>query len=139
MVTFSHRVRYHEVDRQDIFFNGRYIELADVGLTEFVRTLGWTYPQLNALGVDPSVVHIDADFTAPARFDDVLDVHTECTRIGRSSFDLRNLIERGDTTLATITVTYVNVSPTVESAVEIPAPFALALAASLTAKESRDE
>ena len=67
-VTFvhTHRVRYHETDAQSFLFNSRYLEIADVAMTEFFRHLGWSYEKLNADGVDPSVVSAQLQFLAPA-------------------------------------------------------------------------
>src|SRR5207302_6349185 len=72
--THTHRVRNHEVDTQGFLFNSRYLELADVAMTEFFRELGWPYAKLVEGGTDPSVVSARQTFQSPARFDDVLDV-----------------------------------------------------------------
>lgn len=117
---YRHRVRYHEVDQQGFLFNGRYFEIADVAHTEFIRQLGWTYPELNAVGVDPSVVHVEADFMAPARFDDVLEVRAECLRVGRSSFVIRTSIVLADAEVAEITITYANMDAAAGSSRPLP-------------------
>ena len=52
---FAHRlrVRWAEVDRQGIVFNGHYLTYFDVGITEYYRTLGYPYPDgLAQLGTD---------------------------------------------------------------------------------------
>ena len=43
---FSHtlRVRWAEVDKQDIVFNGHYLTYFDVGVTEYYRAIGKPYP-----------------------------------------------------------------------------------------------
>jgi acyl-CoA thioester hydrolase len=43
---FAHRlrVRWAEVDRQGIVFNGHYLTYFDVGITEYYRALGFPYP-----------------------------------------------------------------------------------------------
>jgi len=83
-----HRVRYHETDAQGFLFNSRYLEIADVAMAEFFRNLGWSYPELLELGLDPSVVDASLVFRAPALLDQVVEVRVECRRVGRSSFDL---------------------------------------------------
>lgn len=109
MYSFTHRVRYHEVDQQGFLFNGRYLEIADVALTEYFRHLGWTYRQLNDSGVDPAVVRAEVSFLSPARFDDDLQVDVECTRVGRTSFGLRTRLRGGQRDIAEILNVYVNV------------------------------
>lgn len=105
----QHRVRYHEADAQGFLFNSRYLELADVAMTEYFRSLGFTYTELVAGGADPSVVSARLNFERPARFDDVLDIGVACTRVGRSSFDLSMAVVRSEETIAEIELTYVNV------------------------------
>jgi acyl-CoA thioester hydrolase len=105
----QHRVRYHEADAQGFLFNSRYLELADVAMTEYFRSLGFPYRELVAAGADPSVVSARLNFARPARFEDILDVRVACTRVGRSSFDLTMAISRNDQTIAEIDLTYVNV------------------------------
>jgi acyl-CoA thioester hydrolase len=124
MRAYTHHVRYHEVDGQDFLFNARYLEIADVAMTEYLRLLGWTYPQFQALGADPSVVQARLTFSAPARFDDRLDVDVACVRVGTSSFELHMAITREGTAIARVESVYVNVDA--ESATSRPLPDAIA-------------
>lgn len=65
MPLYQHRVRNHEVDSQGFLFNSRYLEIADVAMTEFFRSIGWPYPKLVAEGTDPSVVSAVLSFKSP--------------------------------------------------------------------------
>lgn len=105
----EHRIRSFEVDHQGFLFNGRYLEIADAAMTEWFRHLGLGYPELLAAGYDPSVVQIDAQFAAPGRLDDLLQVEVVCERVGTSSALLRFRFQRDGGTLATLRTTYVNV------------------------------
>ena len=40
------RVRYGEVDRQGIVYNGNYVAYTDLALEEFLRSRGCTYREL---------------------------------------------------------------------------------------------
>jgi acyl-CoA thioester hydrolase len=111
MFTHLHRVRSHEVDTQGFLFNSRYLEIADVAMTEFFRSIGYPYPDLVSGGTDPSVVSAALSFQAPAYFDDILNVSVVCSRVGSSSFQLDLNLSRGDTKVADITLVYVNVDP----------------------------
>lgn len=124
----QHRVRYHEADAQGFLFNSRFLELADVAMTEFFRSLGFSYAALTSAGADPSVVSAELHFRKPARFDDVLDVTVACPRVGRSSFDLFMVVSRAAETVAEIKVTYVNVDAAAEHSRQLPAQVAKALA-----------
>jgi acyl-CoA thioester hydrolase len=85
---FAHRfrVRWAEVDPQNIVFNGNYLTYFDVGMTEYLRALGFAYPQgLLALGVDTFVVKATVEYHSPAFYDDELDCCVRIPRIGRTS------------------------------------------------------
>lgn len=120
----THRVRYHEADAQGFLFNSRYLELADVAMTEYFRSLGFPYPDLVDAGMDPSVVSAELQFRTPARFEDVLSVSVACLRVGKSSFALSIGVRRAEEAVADIRLTYVNVEP--REAVSRPIPSAVA-------------
>lgn len=127
MPLYQHRVRNHEVDSQGFLFNSRYLEVADVAMTEFFRSIGWPYPKLVAEGTDPSVVSAILSFKAPAYFDDNLDVGVKCRKVGTSSFHLDISITRDEMELANVELVYVNVDPAKASSRPIPEAVALAL------------
>lgn len=131
MLVCQHRVRYHEADAQGFLFNARYLELADVAMTEFFRALGWSYANLVAGGTDPSVVSATLDFRAPARFDDLLDLTACCTRVGTSSFELAVKVARGADPIAAIRLVYVNVDAETATSRPLPDRVAAALNASV--------
>jgi acyl-CoA thioester hydrolase len=133
----QHRVRYHETDQQGFLFNARYLDIADTAMAEYIRDLGWTYRQMNDLGVDPSVVHLEADFLSPARHDDVIDVEIGCARVGKSSFDLWFEMRCGTRVVARLTLTYVNVHAESSSAVALPGFFAEALRWKIAARPTQ--
>ena len=127
MPLHQHRVRNHEVDSQGFLFNSRYLEVADVAMTEFFRSIGWPYPKLVAEGTDPSVISATLSFKAPAYFDDYLDVDVKCRRVGNSSFSLDVAFSRDETELANVELVYVNVDPTKARSRPLPEAVALAL------------
>ncbi|MEU1595156.1 thioesterase family protein [Streptomyces sp. NPDC005708] len=116
----EHRVRYHETDAQGFLFNSRYLEIADVAMTELFRSLGWTYADLNAAGVDPSVVTANLVFSRPVRFDQVLKVRVTCTRVGRSSFTLDLSYSTESGVAAAAEITYVNVDAAAARSLPLP-------------------
>jgi acyl-CoA thioester hydrolase len=103
------RVRWAEVDRQDIVFNGHYLTYFDVAITEYWRVIGLRYPEdLAASGTDVFAVRSATDYLAPAAFDDVLDVGCRVARIGRSSLRFELGIWRGDEHLTKGELVYVH-------------------------------
>lgn len=126
-LVYTHRVRYHETDAQGFLFNARYLEVADVAMTEWLRSLGFTYDALVAAGLDVSVVTATVDFVAPARFDDLLDADVRCTRVGTSSFTLAVAISRTGEPVATVDLVYVNVDTATATSRPLPEFFVRAL------------
>lgn len=127
------RVRYHETDPQKFLFNSRYLEYADVAMTEFFRSLGWSYPELLQMGCDPSVVSSTLDFRRPAYLDDWVDAEVDCLRIGSSSFTLRFSFSVRGEAVCIVESVYVNVDPGTASSRPIPADIAHQLRLSRTA------
>lgn len=104
------RVRYSEIDGQQIVFNAHYLTWFDTALAEFFRYHGIVYgsardPGLEAPDVeggepvDFHTVRNLIDYHAPVRFDEVMEVCVRPGRIGRSSvtFELAIFV-RGETT-----------------------------------------
>jgi acyl-CoA thioester hydrolase len=118
---FSHRlrVRWAEVDRQGIVFNGHYLTYFDVGIAEYWRSIGYPYPDaLLAHGSDMFVKKATLEYHGPAHYDDELDVLVRVARIGRSSVQFLLEIHRGDACLISGEIVYVNADP----ATRKPAP-----------------
>jgi acyl-CoA thioester hydrolase len=106
------KVRYAEIDGQKVVFNSRYLEYADVAVTEFwewagiADTLGpaWTETEFH-------VRHAAVDYRKPFVLGDTIEASVRIERIGASSltqsFDLRHA-ETGDLHTV-ITMVVVNV------------------------------
>jgi acyl-CoA thioester hydrolase len=121
--TFSHslRVRWAEVDRQGIVFNGHYLTYFDVGITEYWRAIGHPYPDaLLASGNDMFVKKAALEYRGPAQYDDLLDVLVRVARIGRSSLRFLLEIHRGQTHLIDGEIVYVNADPATRKSAPVP-------------------
>ena len=115
------RVRWAEVDRQGIVFNGHYLTYFDVGITEYYRALGNPYPDgLAQQGTDLYVRKAELEYHASAEYDDEVDVCVRVERLGRSSFDFRVEIYRADQLLVGGKVIYVNADPVARKAAPLP-------------------
>ena len=113
--TFAHtlRVRWGEVDAQNVVFNANYFLFFDVAVTEYWRAIGFNYPKdiLERFGTDIYAVKASAEFHASATYDDVLDVCCRVRRIGRSSMALVLGLYRGSDHLTSGELVYVNADP----------------------------
>lgn len=116
------RVRWAEVDRQGIVFNGHYLLYFDVGITEYWRAIGYPYPDgLLEHGSDLFVKKASVEYHASAHYDEVLDVQVRVARIGRSSVQFLLEIHRGEAQLVSGEVIYVNADPVTKTAAPVPA------------------
>lgn len=89
------RVRFGEVDRQGIVYNGNYVVYTDEALEEFFRSKGYTYREL-AEKHDSEVCHKKAtyEFVSSAYEGDTLEVGISKIKIGQRSFTIQFEIYR---------------------------------------------
>ena len=121
---FAHRlrVRWVEVDMQQIVFNGHYLMYFDTAVTDYWRSLAMPYAEtMHQLGGDLYVKKASIEYHASAEMDDFLEVCMRCDRIGNSSMTFVGAIFRGDELLITSELVYVYADPVVKKSQAIPA------------------
>ena len=126
---FSHtlRVRWAEVDKQDIVFNGHYLTYFDVGITEYYRTIGKPYPEaILAEGSDLYANKAEIEYHASAGYDDMIDVCVRVSRIGRSSFEFAIELYRANELLVSGSLIYVNADPETRKSAPLPESLKIA-------------
>lgn len=74
--TCNLRVRYAETDQMNVVYHGNYAQYFEVGRAESIRDLGFTYKDMEALGVIMPIVELTAKFIRPAHYDDLLTIKT---------------------------------------------------------------
>ena len=76
------RVGFSDTDAQGIVYYGRYNPYFDLARTEWLRSVGLLHYQ----GPGEFVMRAnDVEYSAPARFDDELEIHVRIGRIGTTS------------------------------------------------------
>jgi len=70
------RVRYGETDQMGYLYYGFYALYYEVGRAEAIRALGFTYKELEAMGIMMPVVELNAQYFRPALYDDLVTVRT---------------------------------------------------------------
>ena len=68
------RVRYAETDRMGVVYHANYLVWFEVGRTDLLRGLGWTYREMEESGVMLPVIEAHCEYRRPARYDDPLIV-----------------------------------------------------------------
>jgi acyl-CoA thioester hydrolase len=122
IVSCAMRVRYGEVDPQAVVYHPRYLDYADIAITEYWRAFGLSV--VSAPGnPEFQLVQANVAYRAPVRIDEEICVCARTTRIGRAS--LSSLVEiygASDELLrATIEETHVNVDLVTKRSTPIPA------------------
>lgn len=115
------RVRWAEIDAQQIVFNGHYLMYFDTAVAAYWRALAMPYAEtMRALGGDLYVRKATLEYLASARYDDVLDVGMRCTRIGNSSMLFTGAVFRQDELLVSGELVYVFADPHSQTSKPVP-------------------
>lgn len=70
------RVRYAETDAMNVVYHGNYAQYFEVGRAEAIRELGFSYREMEDLGVIMPIVEWQGTFLRPALYDDLLTIKT---------------------------------------------------------------
>jgi acyl-CoA thioester hydrolase len=112
-MTHTHpiRVYYEDTDLAGIVYYANYLRFIERARTEWVRALGVDQVALRAdQGIVFAVARLEADYLAPARFDDELVVQTEVRAAKGVRIVLAQDVWRGDMRLFASVVTLVALS-----------------------------
>ena len=116
------RVRFADTDLQAIVFNANYLTYYDVAWTEYFRAVGFEWKDLLALGVDTVLARTTMEFKSPARFDEILEVHTHVSKVGTTSltFEFAIYPQGEDRLIGSATSLYVCVDPKTLKSTPVP-------------------
>lgn len=108
---FTFRVYYEDTDLAGIVYYANYLKFIERARTEWARALGVDQVRLKAEeGIVFAVRRIEADYLAPARFDDELTVATKMTHLRPARIVLHQEVRRAERVLFAASVTLVALS-----------------------------
>lgn len=70
------RIHYALTDQMGVVYHGHYAQFYEIGRGEAIRNLGYTYKDIEALGIIMPVVDVHSRFFRPAKYDDLITVKT---------------------------------------------------------------
>ena len=70
------RVRYAETDQMQVAYHANYFVWFEVGRTDLLRHLGWSYRDMEAAGFQLPVIEAECAYRRPARYDDEIEIRT---------------------------------------------------------------
>ena len=80
------RVYYEDTDSGGVVYYANYLKFIERGRSEFLREMGFEQDQLiKHQGVVFAVKSLQAEYLFPARFNDLLEVHTKVKKSRRAS------------------------------------------------------
>jgi len=83
---FELRVYYEDTDMGGVVFYANYLKFMERGRTEWLRALGVEQAELAAQTQRAFMVtQLDIRYVKPARLDDLLQIESQVTRMGRAS------------------------------------------------------
>jgi len=94
--TLEFRVRYAETDQMGVVYHANYVVWCDIGRTEFIRTLGMSYAEMERRGIALAVSELTMRYHAPARYDDMVRVTTTLVDVRSRAITFDYLITRAD-------------------------------------------
>ena len=95
------RVRYAETDKMGVVYYANYFVWFEVARAELLRSLGWSYRDMEHAGVALPVIEAHCAYHRSARYDDELDVKAEARMLSpvRMQFTYE-VVRREDAALA---------------------------------------
>ena len=102
------RIHYALTDQMGVVYHGHYAQFYEIGRGESIRVLGYSYKDIEAMGIIMPVVDIHSRFLRPAKYDDLITVKTTLRELPNSHkiifhSDIYNeqdeLLNTGDVTL----------------------------------------
>jgi acyl-CoA thioester hydrolase len=70
------RVRYGETDQMGVAYHPNYLAWCEIGRTDFIRSLGITYADIERQGTFLAVAEASVRYATAARYDDLIRVET---------------------------------------------------------------
>jgi acyl-CoA thioester hydrolase len=91
------RVRYAETDQMGVVYHTNYLVWCEVGRTDFIRSRGMSYADVERAGVGLAVSELSARFHSAARYDEMIRVRTTLVEVRSRSITFDYLISRAET------------------------------------------
>jgi len=91
------RVRYADTDKMGVVYYANYFVWFEVGRSEWLRSSGWTYREMEHEGLSLPVLEAHCEYRQPARYDDELDVGARASRLSparlRFDYEIRRVAD----------------------------------------------
>lgn len=91
------RIRYGETDQMGVVYHGNYAQYFEIARTEWLRTLGVTYKDMENEGIMLPVISLSFKFLHSAKYDDLITINISIKKppMVKIEFDYEILNEDG--------------------------------------------
>lgn len=105
------RVYYEDTDAHGIVYHANYVKFSERGRTEYLRALGYDHNEIKK-DYDLMLVirHMEIDYHAPAKLDDLIEIRTAVMSCGRTSINMKQDFYRDGKLLTEIKVVVVGIN-----------------------------
>jgi len=86
------RIYYQDTDQMGVVYYGNYARYYEIGRTEMIRDLGFTYKQMEELGIMLPARSLKINYLKSAYYDDLLTVRTIVDTIPKVKFPIKTEI-----------------------------------------------
>ena len=92
------RVYYEDTDQMGVVYYGNYARYYEIGRTEMIRDLGFTYKQMEEMNIMLPARSLKINYLKPAYYDDLLTIKTIVDTIPKVKFPIKTEIynEKGE-------------------------------------------
>ena len=95
------RVSYRDTDKMGVVYYANYFVFFEMGRTELMRQIGFTYDEMEKQGLYFPVVNAQCNYHAPAHYDDLITVETSISELKNVTVTFSYKIKCNDKVLVT--------------------------------------
>jgi len=77
----TYRVRYADTDQMGVVYYGNYPRFYEIGRSEMIREMGYSYKELEDSGVFMPVASVNAKYKRPIYYDEVITIETSLKKM----------------------------------------------------------
>jgi len=99
-VTIQYRVPYADTDQMRVVYYANYLAYFERARNELLRAGGTSYRDLEAMGYALPVAEAHVDYSAPAAYDDLLDISAQAECLKGARLTIRCEVRRDGLLLA---------------------------------------
>ena len=93
---YSVKVYYEDTDMGGVVYHANYLKYIERARSDYVRRLGNDHNAMRDAGIVWVVRRIEAEYLAPAKFDDDLEIETEIKSLSGVRLIMAHVVKRGE-------------------------------------------